>query len=193
VARRGLDHDAVVAAAAALADEEGLDAVTLARVAERLGVRPPSLYNHVADRAALLRGIALVGMAELNERLSAAAVGRSGRDALQATAAAYRAYAVTRPGRYEAITRAPDPDDAEALAAGAVVVETIFAVLRAWPIEGDEAIHAARVVRSALHGFAAIERGDGFGIALSVDASFDRLVAALAAGLDAWGEPPTAS
>ena len=187
MARRGLDHDSVVAAAADLADAGGLGTVTIAGVAQELGVRPPSLYNHVADRDALLRGIALAGTTELHERLQEAAVGRSGRDALAAVAAAYRAFALERPGRYEAITRAPDPGDAEALAAAARVVGTIFGVLRAWEIEGDEAVHAARAVRSALHGFAAIERGGGFGIDLDVDTSFDRLVDALAAGLDAWG------
>ena len=45
--RRTLDTDQVVSSAAALADTEGLDVVTLTRVAERLGVRQPALYRHV--------------------------------------------------------------------------------------------------------------------------------------------------
>ena len=51
----GLDPERVVDAAAAIADAEGLDAVTLARVAGGLGVRAPSLYNHVDGRGGLLR------------------------------------------------------------------------------------------------------------------------------------------
>jgi hypothetical protein len=43
-----------------------------------------------------------------------------------------------------------------------------------------------RAFRSAVHGFVAIEAADGFGMAVDVDASFDRLVATLAGGL---GEP----
>src|SRR5262249_53912537 len=45
--RAGLDSESVVAAAAAMADEDGLEAVTLTRLAGRLGVRTPSLYAHV--------------------------------------------------------------------------------------------------------------------------------------------------
>src|SRR6266568_2442851 len=46
--RAGLDRSTVVEAAARLVDEEGIEQLTLARLAERLGVRTPSLYNHVA-------------------------------------------------------------------------------------------------------------------------------------------------
>src|SRR6185437_527132 len=47
IARAGLSTAAVVAAAAEIADAEGLDRLTLARVAAAAGVRTPSLYNHV--------------------------------------------------------------------------------------------------------------------------------------------------
>jgi AcrR family transcriptional regulator len=56
--RRGLDAERVVDAAAQLADAHGLQAVTLARVAGELGVRAPSLYNHVEGRDGLLRAVA---------------------------------------------------------------------------------------------------------------------------------------
>ncbi|WP_369056023.1 TetR/AcrR family transcriptional regulator [Kineococcus terrestris] len=52
--RRSLDLDDVVAAATALADEHGLAALSMRRVAERLGVGAMSLYTYVADRAELL-------------------------------------------------------------------------------------------------------------------------------------------
>ena len=108
--RQGLDRARVVAAAAALADAEGLDAVTLARVAADLGVRPPSLYVHVAGLGALRREIALLGLRELAAAMRAAAVGRSRADALAEVARAYRAYAHAHPGRYAATVRAPDTE-----------------------------------------------------------------------------------
>jgi AcrR family transcriptional regulator len=181
--RRGLDTDQVVATAARIADAEGLPAVTLARVAGELGVRPPSLYNHVDGHPGLVRAVSLLAIRELTAALREAAVGRARDDALAATARAYRDYALAHPGRYAATVAAPAPDDAEHRAAAGETVAVVLAVLRGWELDGDEAIHAARAYRSAIHGFVTIEAGGGFGIPLDLDESFARLVATLAAGL----------
>jgi AcrR family transcriptional regulator len=181
--RAGLDTERVVDAAAAIADADGLDAVTLARVAGGLGVRAPSLYNHVDGRAGLLRALALRGVRELTAALREAAIGRSGPDALAATARAYRAYAIAHPGLYAASVAAPAPDDAGHLAAAGETVDVVYAVLRGWQLEGDDAVHAVRAIRSAIHGFVLLEATGGFGIPVDVDSSFERLVATLAGGL----------
>jgi hypothetical protein len=112
-----------------------------------------------------------------------AAVGRARDDALVAMAHAYRAYATGHPGRYAATQRAPAEEDPELVAAAAAAVEIVLAVLRGYGLEGDDAIHAARAVRSALHGFVALETGGGFGLPVALDTSYDRIVAALARGL----------
>jgi AcrR family transcriptional regulator len=52
--RRGLSVDAVVDAAMAIADSEGLDAVTMRRLADELGVVPMTLYTYVPGKAELL-------------------------------------------------------------------------------------------------------------------------------------------
>jgi hypothetical protein len=127
--------------------------------------------------------VALLAVRELTAVLRGAAVGRSGEDALAATARAYRDYARAHPGRYAATVAAPAPDDAEHRAAAAETVEVVLAVLRGWDLDGDDAVHAARTFRSAIHGFVVLEAAGGFGIPLDLDESFDRLVATLAAGL----------
>jgi AcrR family transcriptional regulator len=185
MARRGLDGAAVIAAAARVADAEGLAAVTVARVAGDLGIRGPSLYNHVAGRDGLVRGIALEAVRELSARLREAGNGRSGADALAAAAATYRTFARDHPGRYDAMQRAPATGDAELLAGAAEAVDVLTGLLRGWALEGDEAIHAVRALRSALHGFVDLERIGGFGLPASTDASFAWLVERLTAGLDA--------
>jgi AcrR family transcriptional regulator len=182
--RMGLDAARVVEVAAGIADAEGLGGVTLARVAQELGVRAPSLYNHVDGRDGLRRAIALRGVSELTAALREAAVGRSGADALTAAARAYRAYALAHPGRYAATVGAPAVGDVEHAAAAGETVDVVLAVLRQWDLEGDDAVHAARAFRSAVHGFVALEAGGGFGIPVDLDTSFERLVATLAAGLE---------
>jgi AcrR family transcriptional regulator len=183
VPRRGLDAAQVVDAAAAIGDADGLEAVTLAAVAHALGVRSPSLYNHVAGRDGLLRALALRALGELAAALREASVGRAGPDALAAAAGAYRAYARAHPGRYAATLRAPVPGDAEHAAAAEEVLAVMLAVLRGWELRGEAAVHAVRTVRSALHGFVALEAAGGFGLPVDLEASFARLVATLAAGL----------
>jgi len=177
--RARLGPDAVVDAAAALADAEGLEAVTLARLAAGLGVRAPSLYVHVDGLPDLRRRLAARGARELGVALQAAAAGRAGGDALAAVAAAYRDYARAHPGTYAAAQRASDLG-----AEGAAVLDTVAAVMRGYGFDGDEAIHAVRIVRAALHGFAALETDEGFGIPLDVDATFARLVGVLDHGLE---------
>jgi AcrR family transcriptional regulator len=181
--RAGLNRATVVSAAAEIADAQGLDAVTLAAVAGAVGVRTPSLYNHVGGLDDVRRGVALTALREMGDALRDAAVGRAGDDALTALAHAYRAYAREHPGRYAATQRAPGAGDADTAAAAARAVDVVLAILRGYDLEGDDAIHAARAVRSALHGFVALEAGGGFGIPVDLDESFDRMVAALARGL----------
>src|SRR5580704_6814244 len=90
--RVGIDRDAVVRAAAKIADDEGWDALTLARVAGKLRVRSPSLYNHVGGLEDLRRELKLLVMHELNTALTRATIGKSRDDAVRALAAAYRAF-----------------------------------------------------------------------------------------------------
>jgi len=178
--RAGLDVDGVLKAAASLADADGLERLTLARLADRLGIRAPSLYAHVDGLPDLRRRLADRAAGELAAALQAAAAGRAGRDALAAVADAYRAYALAHPGSYAALQPAPELAGS---AAARDVVDVVVAVLRGYGLEGDDAIHAVRVIRAALHGFVMLETGSGFGIDLDLDESFARLVATLDKGL----------
>ncbi len=77
-----------------------------------------------------------------------------------------------------------EPDDPELGAAEAEALGTVLAVLASCGIHGEEeAIHAARGLRSIAHGFATLEKAGGFGMAQDPDESFRRLVRAFADGL----------
>ncbi len=80
--RVGLDHATVVEAAAKLVDEEGIEQLSLGRLAERLGVRTPSLYNHVAGLPGLKHDLALFCSRELLDRLLRATIGKSRAEAM---------------------------------------------------------------------------------------------------------------
>ena len=63
--RAGLSRSVVIAEAAELVDEVGWDRLTMASVADRLGVRLPSLYKHIGSLDELRRGIGLLALSEL--------------------------------------------------------------------------------------------------------------------------------
>jgi AcrR family transcriptional regulator len=190
--RAGLTPQRVVEEAGAVADATGLDRLTLAAVADRFGVAIPSLYKHVRGLDGLRRDLAVLAVRELTAALSRATVGRAGRDALQAMAGAYRAYAIAHPGRYAASVRAPAPGDTEHLAAADDALGVFFAVLAGYGITGPDAIDAIRGLRAAMHGFVALEAAGGFGLPRSVDASYHRLVDAFDTALTGWPatDPP---
>jgi AcrR family transcriptional regulator len=182
--KRTLDTAAVVCAAAEIADAEGLDLLTLARVAERLDVRVPSLYNHVDGLPGLRRALALAGVRATSDAVRRATVGVSGNAAVEALARAYRAFAHAHPGQYAASVRAPDPDDALLREASVELLDVVLAVLAPYGLDPVAATHAVRGFRSIVHGFVSLEAAGGFGMPLDVDESFDRLVRMLIAGLE---------
>src|SRR2546430_17046984 len=100
--RAGLTPERIISAAATVADEVGLDRLTLAAVAQRCGVSLPGLYKHVSGLDEVRRGIALLAVRELTGAGARAAAGVTGADALRAISAAYRSYALACPGRYAA-------------------------------------------------------------------------------------------
>lgn len=179
MARAGLDTDAVVRAAAELVDRDGPDALTLSALAAKLGVKPPSLYAHVGGLDDLRRRIALLAAEQLGTALAPAAAGLARHDALRAVGHAYRGWVLSHPGLY-AVLEAEAPRQEPAVER---VLELVLSVLRGYGLEGDAAIHAARSLRAALHGFTALEAGGGFGIPVDVDASFDWMLTTFDRGL----------
>lgn len=183
MAREGLNRRKVTEAAAQIADGEGLRSVTLARVAQQLEVKSPSLYKHVESLDALHREIASLGLQELTGAITRAALGRARDDAIRAICDAYRDFARVRPGLYAATIRAPDASDPELHAVAGQLVAVLLAVLEGYGLRGDDALHAVRGLRARAHGFVSLEAAGGFGMPLEVDESWRRLVEGLVGDL----------
>jgi AcrR family transcriptional regulator len=182
--RVGLDRQAVVEAAVGIVDREGLDALTMARLAAALGIRAPSLYAHVDGQTGLRRELWMWAVGDLGDRLGESVMGRSRDDALAAFATAFRDYARRYPGRYQLTLTPPEPLDDDALAVGRRANAAFQAVIRSFGLSGNDAVHLGRAVRSAIHGFIGLEARYSLGPE-DVDESFAHLLAILARGLDA--------
>jgi len=181
--RVGLDRATVVEAAARLVDEEGIEQLTLGRLAERLGVRTPSLYNHVAGLPGLKHDLALYCLHELLDGLTQATIGKSRAEAIFALANSYRDYARETPGRYALTLQAPGPGDQPLQAIAQQLVDVLRAVLAPYKLSEEDAIHAIRSLRSIVHGFVSLEVAGGFAMPVDLDASFHWLINIFIAGL----------
>jgi len=179
MSRKGLTREQLVAEAALLADEVGLEKLSLSVLADRLEVRSPSLYNHVDGLAGLRRELSLLAANTLADLVAKAAHRRKGKNALVAMGDAFRNLSKNRPGLYASLIQAPAPGDTEMADAANRALEPLFGVLSELGCEGDQAIHAIRSLRSAVHGFALLEAAGGFGLPTDLDKSFHWMIGRL--------------
>lgn len=182
--KRGLDAQTIMNAAAELAEQKGLENVSLLQVADKLGVKSPSLYNHLNGVQELSIGIAKLAVSRLEDAIRCAAVGRSKGEALMKIATAYRKYAKENPELYKAILRFPDYKDDNVQEAGHAVVRILYQVMEPYHYSEKETIHFVRGFRAALHGFVSLEEAGFFrGTSADVNESYDQLVDRLISSL----------
>jgi AcrR family transcriptional regulator len=161
----------IVQAARELLEKHGVDALTMQAVAERVGVRGPSLYKHFLDREALLREVEKTVVADLGNLLTLASTSRNDRDALWEIASAYRRFASECPGAYSLLF-ALHSDDEAIKAARRQALAPALKRLVGWLGDPDLAFVRARVLYAFLHGFASIEAKSAFKLGGNIDDAF---------------------
>jgi AcrR family transcriptional regulator len=163
-------RDDIVRAALELLEEEGAEALTMRRLADRLGVKAPSLYKHLASKEELEGALMAVGLEQVGSVLAEAA--RSGGDPLTAIAVAYRRFALAHPHLYRLLTERPLlrerlPEGVEARAAAPLVEAA-----------GDP--DRARAAWAFAHGMVHLELSGRFPPDADLDAAWRSGIAALA-------------
>lgn len=167
----------IVATAREILEREGPEGLTMRRLAERMGIKAPSLYKHVDGKEELEALLMAEAFREMGQELHAGAMslrkGSSRREALAELGRAYRRWAVAHPHLYRLVTGGPLPR--ERLPEG----------LEAWTAEpvvsaagGDP--DRARAVWAFAHGMTILELDGRF----PADADLD---AAWASGLQLLG------
>jgi AcrR family transcriptional regulator len=174
--------DEIVAAGRSLLESGGLSGLTMQAVADRVGVRAPSLYKRVRDRSELVSRVAQATIRELGDRLDAAAADEpDSRRALAAVAHEARSFARERPVAF-GLVFAPGADlalDPKALAQGSTTVLRIAAELAG----EDRALDAARTLTAWLNGFVGMELSGAFRLGGEVDRAFEFGIATLTGAL----------
>ena len=178
-----LSRDAIVNAALTFLDREGWDALTINALANQLGTKGPSLYNHVNSLDDLRRTVRMRVVGDIIEMLNTVGQGRTPNDAVMVMASAYRSYAHHHPGRYSAFTRMPlGGDDPEFTQATHDAAAPVISVLASYGLDEEAGFFAALEFWSAMHGFVLLEM-TGVMSGIDTDAVFTDMVMRLATGM----------
>lgn len=175
--KRNLSKEEIVAYASKIANEAGsFEDITLQQVADHFEVRVPSLYNHIRNAKDLQYEAGIFALNKLLDVLTQSVLGVSEEDAVRQLAHAYRTFAFDNPALYPLTIAAPREGDSRRTELAQDVVALIQIVLKPYRLSDEDSLHSIRVLRSMLHGFVDIDRCNGFGLSLSVDATFDILL-----------------
>ncbi len=166
-----IHHEDIIAAASALLDEGGLDALSMRELARRLDVRAPSLYFHVESRDDLLRELISAGLEKLGSRLRDAGLGEPPRERVHRMARAYVGFADESPHRFSLIF-GPCPDERRAPAdLGAAASQPVLDLASELVGAGD-ALFFSEALWSLVHGYAMLRLAEQFRINPEHDAGF---------------------
>lgn len=184
-ARVGLTKSDVLDAAAAIVDEQGTDALTLSRLAERLGVRSQSLYAHVDGLTGLKRDLILYALHLQAVRVRRSVMATSGRDALMALMNELVLVNREHPGLARLTSWSqPDPTDEAMFDALVEVSEPFTILLASYGLSGDDLAHWRRIIWTSLQGFLSLEAADMMTLPADPDQSVHLLMDLIADGLD---------
>lgn len=183
MARAGLDRNIIIERTAKLANEVGLDNITLKVVANEFGIQTPSLYNHIKSLEDLKKGLMLYGWKRLEEKLLLAVVGVSGYDALRAMCHAFYEYATSNPGVFNAMLWYNKFQDKETLHATKQLFVVLFKIMRTLNIPDETIEHLIRTFRGFLEGYSLLVNNGAFGNPISIQESFNLSVEVLMAGI----------
>jgi AcrR family transcriptional regulator len=154
-------------------EQDGFGNLTMSSLAGMLGVKTPSLYNHVSGIDEVTRQLANFVLSRMEDAVKTAAVGRSREDALRSIATGYRGFALDHPELYRAFTSAPSVDAQDRLGS---LAYTLRQVLAPFTLAERDETNFIRQFHSALHGFVALE---GAGFFHSADVPVDDTFASL--------------
>ncbi|WP_406813400.1 TetR/AcrR family transcriptional regulator [Mycobacterium sp. M23085] len=182
--RRGASsvrRDDVLAAARDMLDDEGWDRLNMVALAERLGIKGPSLYNHVDNLDDLRRQLWILVVREMSEAIRDAVLGLAGDDAVRAIATTYREYANRYPRRYALPVSIAGLHGRDIAQAVSVSTDTSRAVFRYYGLTGDNVDIATTLLTASMSGFMAMElRG---AMQVDPDTAYDVLIENFIAGL----------
>ncbi|MFT8317580.1 MAG: WHG domain-containing protein [Sporolactobacillus sp.] len=151
--KRNLTRDKIKACALALANEVGIQNLSFPKIAERLDIKYPSLYNHYQNIEELQADMATTLYQRLNDELMRTLIGKSKGEAVMAYALVYKEFVLNYHGAYDLLTLLHRFDNEElshsVLEHGAILRQ----ILGSFGFSEQTIINKSRALRSMVHGY----------------------------------------
>jgi len=155
--KRNLNREKIVGAALELANEIGVRELTFPKLAEKLGIKYPSLYNHYSNMEELRADMASRLFGLLNEEVGRSLIGKTKGAAVTIYATAYRNLALAYRGSYELLNSIPKQNNEPLIAESSMHGAMLKQILESFELDRVALIHKSRFLRSAIHGFISLQ------------------------------------
>lgn len=159
--QKGLSKEVLIDAAVDVIERYGRNNFSMKLLADELGVKTASLYNHVKNMDELLAGVCNYALKLQRDAEMQAIKDLNRGQAVYALAEAYRRFAKEHRELYWLIMNVAASDNHVLDEAAARITEPIVKVLADYDIKEDEKIHFRRFFRSIVHGYVS-EMDTGF-------------------------------
>lgn len=151
--KRNLTKEKIIEVTLLLADEIGLNKVNFSKIAEKLDIKYPSLYNHFTNMDDLKIAMTIYVLNQLNMKLMQGLIGKSGEEAIKVFAYNYREFAFKNKTAYGLFMNVPSSENEEIKRLVSETIGIIRQILAFYINDEIYLSHKSRALRSSLHGF----------------------------------------
>ena len=173
MSKNNISDEIIIETSAKLANEVGLDNLSLKMIAEELNIKSPSLYNHISSLDEVKQRLMVYGWRKMEEKIVDSAIGVTGYEALKNMCNAFYDYATNNKGVFTAMLWYNKYENIEKEHATTRLFNIVFKVMRPLNITDDNINHIIRTLRSFLEGFSLLVNNNAFGNPISIKESFD--------------------
>lgn len=174
--KRNLTKQKIIEVTFLLADDIGINKVTFQKIAEKLGIKYPSLYNHFKNMDALKIDMTIYTLKSLNLKLVDGLIGKSGEEAIREFALIYREFAFKNKTAYKLFMSVPSSEDEKINKLARETFSIIYKTLSSYSEDRIYLGHKGRALRSLLHGFVSLYSLGYFQGEADVDESFNFMI-----------------
>jgi AcrR family transcriptional regulator len=174
--KRNLTKEKIIQTAFLLADEIGLSQVTFPKLAEKLDIKYPSLYNHFNNMDDLRIGMTVYLLNDLNSILMKRLIGKSGEAAVREFAFVYRDFAFENRTAYGLFMNIPSTENEEVYRLAIETTGIIYRILELYIKDKTQLVHKGRTLRSLLHGFVSLYSFGYFHGEVNLEESFQSMI-----------------